>query len=649
MAFQGQVIDGKYEILREIGRGGMSVVYLAMDKRLNKQWAIKEFRKDKDDESRRIALESLLKEANLMKKLDHPTLPRIVDIIDDTKTVYIVMDYIEGESLNKVLDAYGAQPQEAVIEWAKQLSEVLDYLHTRVPPVIYRDMKPANIMLKPDGTIRLIDFGIAREYKKGKAGDTTSIGTRGYAAPEQFGDKGQTDARTDIYSLGVTLYHLVTGKNPAEPPYEIYPIRHWNANLSSGLEWLIQKCTQLNPNDRFQSCAEVTYVLENLEKFESAYKSKQKKKINLFITSVALTLVFGIIGGTTLFLGNSDESEQISYYRNLDTVSGYMYVIDHYSNNYDACAESYDKLISKLSKDVKTILPGKRSDDNAEKTDEEKIYEITDEYLDNDGVIYQDDINKCFDSRKIEIFREKYKDTYVKINYTLGNLYWNCYKSGSNADEQKNSDSQAEKQAMKYARPYFNNVIEVATDDAAHCGLDDSQYCQANYYYLLSYFREQEDRLKNAVANENIVKGTNVEKTIIYKMLEENLSKGNYYIYWSVNVQMITNFDNMDFTLFDRAKLNTLQIILNTVYRNFEDFINPGKANMVPAEESQAFFNAAVDQFNKISESFNGGKNNDEVRRQLDNTKDLLLDLRIKFSDNYLKYQQKTIKLKDIE
>ena len=200
MAYLGDVIDGKYEILRELGRGGMSIVYLAMDKRLNKQWAIKEFRKDKDDENRRVALESLLKEANIMKKLDHPTLPRIVDIIDQDSTIYIVMDYIEGESLNKVLDAYGAQPQDAVIEWAKQLSEVLDYLHTRKPPVIYRDMKPANIMLKPDGTIRLIDFGIAREYKEGSTGDTEIIGTRGYAAPEQFGEKGQTDARTDIYS-----------------------------------------------------------------------------------------------------------------------------------------------------------------------------------------------------------------------------------------------------------------------------------------------------------------------------------------------------------------------------------------------------------------------------------------------------------------
>ena len=164
-----------------------------------------------------------------------------------------------------------------------------------VPFTIGKDilnMKPANIMLKPDGSIRLIDFGIAREYKEGKAGDTEAIGTRGYAAPEQFGGQGQTDARTDIYSLGVTLYHLVTGKNPAEPPYEIYPIRQWNPELSSGFEWMIQKCTQLNPNDRFQSCAEISYVLENLDKFDSEYRKKQKGRIALFVVSVVMSLVF---------------------------------------------------------------------------------------------------------------------------------------------------------------------------------------------------------------------------------------------------------------------------------------------------------------------------------------------------------------------
>lgn len=351
MARMGEIIDGKYEILREVGRGGMSVVYLAMDKRLNKQWAIKEFRKDKDDVSKQVALKALLDEANLMKKLDHPTLPRIVDIIDNRQTVYVIMDYIEGESLNKVLDAYGAQPQEAVIEWAKQLSDVLDYLHTQNPPVIYRDMKPANIMLKPDGTVRLIDFGIAREYKEGKAGDTEAIGTRGYAAPEQFGGKGQTDARTDIYSLGVTLYHLVTGKNPAEPPYEIYPIRHWNPAFSSGLEWLIQKCTQLNPNDRYQSCAEVTYVLENLEKFDAEYKKKKKSRFNIFITTLILTIVFTIVSVGS-FIG-STTAKQNSYDSLIDEKS-YISAMAIDSGNPLA----YSKLANQLYSASSKVTPG---------------------------------------------------------------------------------------------------------------------------------------------------------------------------------------------------------------------------------------------------------------------------------------------------
>ena len=360
MARLGEIIDGKYEVLREVGRGGMSVVYLAMDKRLNKQWAIKEFRKDKDDASKQVALKALLDEANLMKKLDHPTLPRIVDIIDDNQNVYVVMDYIEGESLNKVLDAYGAQPQEAVIEWAKQLSDVLDYLHTQNPPVIYRDMKPANIMLKPDGTVRLIDFGIAREYKEGKEGDTEAIGTRGYAAPEQFGGRGQTDARTDIYSLGVTLYHLVTGKNPAEPPYEIYPIRHWNASLSSGFEWLIQKCTQLNPSDRYQSCAEVTYVLENLSKFEGEYKKKQKNRINMFLAASIMTLVFGI-GCVGCFAGaNSMKRETFEYNMSLNTVEGYISAMNTIKDD----PQPYVELAELLEEQVTKVVSGSRTADD---------------------------------------------------------------------------------------------------------------------------------------------------------------------------------------------------------------------------------------------------------------------------------------------
>lgn len=368
MARIGEVIDGKYEILSEIGRGGMSVVYLAMDKRLNKQWAIKEFRKDKDDVNRQIALKSLLAEANLMKKLDHPYLPRIVDIIDNYQNVYIIMDYIEGESLNKILDAYGAQPQNAVIEWAKQLSEALDYLHTQEPPVIYRDMKPANIMLKPDGTIRLIDFGIAREYKVGKDGDTEAIGTRGYAAPEQFGGRGQTDARTDIYSFGVTLYHLVTGKNPAEPPYEIYPIRHWNPSYSSGLEWLIQKCTQLNPEDRYQSCAEVTYVLNNLDKFDAEYKRKGKSRLHLFTAFLLATTVF-VTSSVACLVGSS--VVRSNSYEELVKNGHYIEAIEVDSDRSEAYLELSRYLASKDN--TKKIIDG----DARNVEDIETVNEVT--------------------------------------------------------------------------------------------------------------------------------------------------------------------------------------------------------------------------------------------------------------------------------
>ena len=246
----GSLVDGKYKILSEIGHGGMSVVYMAINEKANKTWAIKEVRKDGvlDFESVR---QGLIVETDMLKKLKHPYLPSIVDVIENENSFLIVMDYIEGNALSTTLLEYGPLPQEYVIEWAKQLCDVLGYLHSRTPAIIYRDMKPANIMLKPDGNITLIDFGTAREYKEKNLADTTCLGTIGYAAPEQFGGMGQTDARTDIYCLGTTLYHLVTGYNPSEPPYEVKPIREINPALSSGLENIILKCVQKDPNERY--------------------------------------------------------------------------------------------------------------------------------------------------------------------------------------------------------------------------------------------------------------------------------------------------------------------------------------------------------------------------------------------------------------
>ena len=288
----GSLVDGKYKILNKIGQGGMSVVYLAMNERANKQWAIKEVRKD-GVQNFEVVKQGLIAETEMLKKLSHPNLPSIIDVIDGDGTFLIVMDYIEGRHLESVVKEYGAQSQEDVIEWAKQLCDVLAYLHSRKPPIIYRDMKPSNVMLKPDGKVMLIDFGTAREFKENSVADTTCLGTQGYAAPEQYGGHGQTDARTDIYCLGATLYHLLTGHNPSEPPYEMYPIRYWNPELSSGLEEIILKCTQKNPDDRYQNCGELLYALEHYNELDIEYKRKQTLKWRAFLCSTALTVLAG--------------------------------------------------------------------------------------------------------------------------------------------------------------------------------------------------------------------------------------------------------------------------------------------------------------------------------------------------------------------
>lgn len=289
----GSLAGGKYKVLNKVGQGGMSNVYLAMNEKANKQWAIKEVRSD-NVENFEIMKQSLRTETELLRKLHHPNLPSIVDIIEEKESFLIVMDYIEGRHLEKVVCEYGPQSQKQVIAWAKQLCSVLFYLHTRTPPIIYRDMKPSNIMLKPDGGIMLIDFGTAREFKQGEESDTTCLGTQGYAAPEQYGGNGQTDCRTDIYCLGATLYYLLTGHNPGEPPYEIYPIRYWKPELSSGLEKIILKCTQKNPEDRYQSCGELMYALEHYCEMDAIYEKKQTFRLKSFAVCVWMMFLSGI-------------------------------------------------------------------------------------------------------------------------------------------------------------------------------------------------------------------------------------------------------------------------------------------------------------------------------------------------------------------
>ena len=299
MLKEGTVIDDKYEILKQIGEGGMSTVYLARNNRMNMQLAVKEIKND-GSKSTEILLKGLEREANILKDVDHPVIPRIIDIVKYNNTICVVMDFIEGENLADKLKEVGCFSQDDVIDWGLELASALEYLHSMNPPIIYRDMKPSNVMLKPDGGVKLIDFGTAKTYDIENNADTTALGTRGYAAPEQFGDaqgRGiyKTDARTDIYNLGATLYHMVTGKNPQEPPYEMVPIRQVNPLLSTGLEEIILKCTKPNPEDRYQSCSELIYALEHYTELDESYINSNKNKVRMFAVSAGLTLLFGLV------------------------------------------------------------------------------------------------------------------------------------------------------------------------------------------------------------------------------------------------------------------------------------------------------------------------------------------------------------------
>lgn len=305
-----EIFENKYRIIRELGKGGMGTVYLAENIKLGTLWAIKEICKYHNNK------EDFLVEPNILKKLNHPALPRIFDIIEDNNFIYIIVDYIEGISLKDELARNGKFEEEKVIGWAKQICNVLEYIHTVRPnPIIYRDMKPSNIILTNQGMIKLIDFGIAREYKPESGDDTVYLGTRGYAAPEQFGI-GQSNVTTDIYNLGITLHQLLTGYLPVE---DCINIRNEGGNktlISEGFTQIIYKCTRKDPNERYQSASEIASDLEKLDKS---------------------ILVSGI--------GNINKNEQLNVRH---SVSFKRLILTVWGNAELACELSY--LIAKLTK-----------------------------------------------------------------------------------------------------------------------------------------------------------------------------------------------------------------------------------------------------------------------------------------------------------
>ena len=239
----GQILDEKYEIIKVLGRGGMCTVYLCKNNRLGNFWAVKEVDsqwKDKID---------FLAEPNILKNLSHIGIIRIIDIFYEDDNLYIVEDYIEGKTLKEHVDSNGALSSELVCDISLQLCSILGYLHSFNPPIIYRDLKPANIMIKPNNKIVLIDFGIARTYKENQEGDTMILGSMGYIAPEQLVN-AQSNAQTDIYSLGATMFFMLTGKSISFNS-ELMDEANYPENVAKSLVSVIQKASATEPKRRY--------------------------------------------------------------------------------------------------------------------------------------------------------------------------------------------------------------------------------------------------------------------------------------------------------------------------------------------------------------------------------------------------------------
>lgn len=250
----------RYRILRVLGSGGMGTVYLAEDLRLKgKQWVIKEVTVPEE------ISEQFSNEAKVLLSIRHPSLPSIIDYYppDYNNKSYLIMDYIKGKTLAEVYESHNKNLSlQTILRYALQLTELLDYLHNKQPsPIIYRDLKPSNIIIDEQDNVKMIDFGIARSYKVGKKEDTFALGTIGFAAPEQFEDK-QTDQRTDIYQLGALIYYLLAH---GEYYSSTKPLTDFRNDLPHDLIWVLRQMLKNNPDDRYQNIVDVKKEIEQIQ------------------------------------------------------------------------------------------------------------------------------------------------------------------------------------------------------------------------------------------------------------------------------------------------------------------------------------------------------------------------------------------------
>lgn len=252
------VLQGRYELIGLLGQGGMGTVYMARDLRLhNRPCVVKKLRDDfYREEDKQKAVAFFKREAGVLSQLQHHNIVHILDYFEENYDYFLVMDYVEGRDLYNILKERGEPfSEDQVLDWAEQICDVLEYLHEHEPPVIYRDLKPSNVMIDVKGRVKLVDFGIARPYEDNT--DHTHVVSAGYSPPEQYW--GAADVRSDIYALGATMFFLLTGSEPLalhrSSPLSANPAVSWHTNM------VVYKATAQDPDERYQSAKEMRAAL----------------------------------------------------------------------------------------------------------------------------------------------------------------------------------------------------------------------------------------------------------------------------------------------------------------------------------------------------------------------------------------------------
>lgn len=524
------ILNGRYEVLKCIHSKGMANVYIIQDTNLGKQWCLKEIRKSEAGRND-IEYVSLLQEANILRSLNHERIPRITSIDDEGDSLYVVMDFLDGKNLKDFVTEKGKIPEDMAVKWMLQITQTMAYLHTEKgnkKPIFYRDMKPDNLMIRPNGNINIFDFGISLRVESKDQLPGYTLGTAGYVAPEQKKKNIPVDLRSDIYAMGRTFYFMLTGVDPRSFLHkELKPIKFWSPEVSNALVSVVEKCMQENPNDRYQSCEELQYALENYKLLDEKHKSYAKTRIKVVLAMLVSGVLLGV-GSIVPFSMNSVQTEK-SYNDALlvaeqsGKFEDYEKVISMKPNdltNYDGFLESI-KVDGVFSKNEETILLSYINPNLEEIKSNSEYGRIAYElgklywfYYDSDDSDNGEILSiKWFEDAMKKNYNKKESETY----YNLGMFKKNISKSIKEASD-----------AGMY-KTYWNNLLSIQDDGSSDIVALQTNISIARCISVYCYNLKNDDISYNEVNKEvdylnNFIKGYNVDKSslgVIKEMYNE--------------------------------------------------------------------------------------------------------------------------------